>query len=342
MEIEDNLKIKVVSAKSKTMLRINLDRTALLSGIEELRLTGDTTNLETGKHVVDLSKAADLLSRLPSLRRLSFQGSTGVFCTAKAGDSVFGNLTELDLASCSLTLPSLRDIISSCSAKLKRFRFSCASERDNSNHAGTAIVGADIIQMLDMAGLSGSLHSLEIDTSHSETFTNSWDWPISRGDLRTVPSLGHFVSLRHLSISADSIYFPSMSPGVLLRDDHSGPLRLVQFLPSELETLEITGISAIHFDDVLALAQACEERRALRALRQVVLKAGGVLGPHSRALYQGADEGVDPEQVMGRLRYTGSVDNAVLAEWFAATGVDYRFEQPELFTTVYYDTWDST
>ncbi|KXX80321.1 hypothetical protein MMYC01_203344 [Madurella mycetomatis] len=115
-----------------------------------------------------------------------------------------------------------------------------------------------------------------------------------------------------------------MSPGMLLRDN-SGLLRVVQFLPSELETLEITGTSAIHFDDVTAPALACEEMHPLRVLRQVVLKAGAVLGPHGRILYQDADEEIEPEQVMRRLRYTGLVDNTVFAEVFAAAGVDYRF-----------------
>ncbi|GAB1312529.1 hypothetical protein MFIFM68171_02739 [Madurella fahalii] len=328
-EIKDKLKIKVVNIESKTKLKINLDRTVPLSGIQELHLTSNIINLWTAKHVVDLSKAADLLVRLPNLRRLSSQGSTGSFCTAIVGDSVFSNLTELDLASCSLTLPSLRDILSSCSAKLKRFRFSCESESDNTNHIGTGIAGADIIQILDMAELSGSLHSLEVDTSDSETFTNIWGWPTFARNFRTIPSLGHFASLRHLCISADNIYFPAMSPGMLVQDDNSGPLRLVQFLPAGLETLEITGITAIHLQDVEALAQACEKRDPLHALKRIVFRADGAL--HL------ADVDDEPEQVMEGRKF----ENMAMAELFAAAGVEYEFEQPEFFTTFYSGTWDS-
>ncbi|KAL2022939.1 hypothetical protein VTK56DRAFT_4154 [Thermocarpiscus australiensis] len=194
--------------------------------------------------------------------------------------------------------------------------------------------------MLDDAHLSAGLVTLEIDTSQSKIYTDA----VETGqtllhNLRTVPSLAHFTSLRHLAISIDAIYYPSLFPRVLLRDDHTGPQRLVDFLPEQLETLEIKGIYAIPAHEVELLGRACRDGRFPR-LKEVVLESGGVTG-RGNAPYDltGLGEAFSRDEVEREGEKWGPWFSRRILELFCSAGVTYGFDNPEFFSDVYFGTW---
>ncbi|KAL2125834.1 hypothetical protein VTI74DRAFT_2557 [Chaetomium olivicolor] len=159
---------------------------------------------------------------------------------------------------------SLQDIVMICSPNmLKPFRFII------DGNFPTDPTGEEVISLLEY-GLHQMLESLRLDTTECLHFGH--DPEDLRSFFKTVETLRDFRSLRRLSISNDSIYYPSLYPRVLLCDPYTGDpeagTRLVNFLPRSLESVEVTGIYAIHLNDVSELVDACGEGKQLQYLRE--------------------------------------------------------------------------
>ncbi|KAK3311698.1 uncharacterized protein B0T15DRAFT_572014 [Chaetomium strumarium] len=223
---------------------------------------------------VDLAKVVGLLVRVPNLRILRLRGvdagpsASAIFAWGRLAvtGSTLANLTTLDLVS--INRDALCDIIRCCSPRsLRHVSFQIAHGAEGDARPGDEVKGTTVLALLDEFDLAENLRTLRIDTAHNYLFKDgiraqSHD-DIRDDGFRTVESLRDLASLRHLSLSADNIYFPSLYPRVLLRDKHTDGKshrdgeRLLTLLPSNIETLEITGIYAMHVKDMRMLARAC-------------------------------------------------------------------------------------
>lgn len=335
-------RIRVTQGRHGIVLRVDLDCTVPLGRVEELRLDSDNLNLEKKKYIVDLEKSAPLVFRLPSLRTLQVRGGTGALVTPGLLPHNFTRLSVLDLVSCSITAASLKHILAHCSAQLTHFRITLAGDH---GHIGSTMVGFDVVDALADADLTQTLTTLAVDTSSSETFSVGWDDARSR--FRTLPSMADFSRLQHLSISADSIYFPSQYPRVLLRDrDQHVPNpgeRLLYFLPAGLRSLEITGIYAIFVDDMKNLARECRDG-LFPHLRRVVLKSGGEVrrgSPPYELPGAGDDLPYDDFQALSLdADVLGQYFDDEVAKLFADAGVQYEFDRPEFYFDRFCGSWD--
>ncbi|KAJ4298333.1 hypothetical protein N0V88_003358 [Collariella sp. IMI 366227] len=258
--------------------------TAPLATIKALRLENDTARPDGFGCCVDLGHCADLICRLPKLRSLTIRGAANSFSLEQmsACRPILAKLTTLDVISTSKRF--LEGLIMCCSPdNLKHFRFTIDSNRQ----PATDTTGNEIVFLLADHGLHKKLESLHLDTANNMMFANDIFNQASPPQFKTVETLRNFRSLRHLSISNDNIYFPSLHARVLLRDPNTedpnngdpnidlnieSGTRLVNFLPRSLETLKITGIYAILEYDVAKLVDACGKNGRLQRLRTVVLK----------------------------------------------------------------------
>jgi hypothetical protein len=267
------------------------------------------------KDTVDLNAAKELLCRLTSLRRLSVCGALGSFWTDSVGDTLFQNLTALELPLCSLGLRYFEDILESCTpGTLKRFTFSCGQAGDASTVEYAT--GSVVLHLLNHYRHAQNLESLELDTSKS-----SWWMGWMSVFQRTVKSVCHFSSLRHLSISADSIYSwgTGTMQGRLAADKYTGLERLVEFLPSSLQSLEITAIWAIPIADVRMLVEDCEAE--FPELTKVVLKRCDLPGPNAWPYFDYIHEGETVS--FARVPVSRYHEHVELEEMFAAAGVEF-------------------
>ncbi|KAK3903064.1 hypothetical protein C8A05DRAFT_33202 [Staphylotrichum tortipilum] len=325
-----------------------------LPTVENLRLGGSSSSSSNNnnghsgpqKRMINMRKTTGLLAHLQTLSSLEIRGGDNTLSAAQVlACNPMANLTALKLTATSLA--AVDDILLCCrSGPLKHFHFSIPAGREAAHNPGNDIQGRQIIDRLVEYGFAATLKSLHIDTSASILFAA--DQEDIRRTFMTAHSLSDFRSLRHLSISADSIYYPSGHPRVLLRDPNTGNERLAQrlcaFLPGSVQSVEITGIYAIHKDDVLELARACFPMAKFVALKTVRLR--GDVGDTLNDVYHdddasgtdesdsdasdsdGWDSGSDwADGDMG----DGPTVNEQVASLFAAAGVDYEFDTPEYY-----------
>ena len=316
------------------------------SGTEKPHLTG------SGARMIDITKTVGLFSHLPNLRDLEIRGGNNTLSAAQvhACRPNLNNVTVLNLSATSEF--AMRDILLCCNPKnLKHFRFTIPpkSER-NMSMAGNDIHGERIIDILTQYGVAKTLLTLHIDTSQSALLALGRD--SIRREFETAPTLNHLTSLRHLSISADAIYFPSLHPRVLLRDPNTGAehegQRLVHFLPRNLESLEITGLYAIHPRDVASLAKETLPGGRFEHLKKVVFKGDpGCAALDERNPYpvprreDPDDQFSDWDAVEEMSRVTGLETEGEVKRAFAAAGVIYGFDMPELYFDEYVGEWDN-
>ncbi|AEO64838.1 uncharacterized protein THITE_112021 [Thermothielavioides terrestris NRRL 8126] len=303
-----------------------------LPNVEELRLDSGYENPNRHRHphrhgqmvIVDVRKMTGLLSRVPNLRTLRIRGAHFTFPAEKSElvRPVLTNLTTLDLTS--VDQDTLTSILAYCTpANLKHFRFTIDSVgRRNLFRPGDEMRGHNIIDLLESHNFAASLESLHIDTTKNILLASRDPRDFCRDGYETIESLRSFTALRHLSISAENIYFPSGYPRVLLRDPYTGDedagQRLVSFLPRNIESVEITGVYAIHVKDVEQLAAACRNTDTTMA---------------------GTDD--DAQFCFPNLkRAVGAEINAHIASLFREAGVDYHFDRPEFFFDQYAGDFD--
>jgi hypothetical protein len=319
-----------------------------------------------------MRKIAGLLARLPNLGSLELRGGHNTLSAAQLRScSPMANLTAIKLTATSLS--AVDDILLACrSGPLKHFHFSIPGGIEAARSHGNDVQGRELIDRLIEYGLEASIESLHIDTSASVLFAaDPWDIQLS---FQTVRTLRDFHALRHLSISADSIYYPSGYPRVLLRDPNTGEERsggrLCALLPAYIESLEITGIYAIRTKDVLELARAAFPRVRFGDLKTVRLR-----GDMSDAIIPIADipypvyyddeldeeasgEEASGEEASGDEAEDNSEDwdnipdsegtgichgptaNKEIARMFLAAGVDYEFDMPQYYFNKYLGNWD--
>ncbi|KAK4234128.1 hypothetical protein C8A03DRAFT_18912 [Achaetomium macrosporum] len=335
-----------------------------LPQVVELRLDSSSPDTRSGIYRVDLGKTVGLLARVPNLRTLRLRGVDAFLRPGLSENqlalcrSTLANLTTLDLAS--IGRDALHDIIRCCSpAHLRHVTFKIPPGRDGTERPGSDSQGSRLIDLLAQFHLAATLTTLHIETSHNTLF-GAPSHVVARDEgFETIETLRDFVSLCHLSISADNIYFPSLFERVLLRDEHTDNYnhrdgeRLVNLLPPNLESLEITGIYAIHARDMLGCASPSDPPFHFPNLTRVLLRAGGTpnrrnhnpwpfpgLDPDdededatlidSRQLWQDLAE-VDPRE--------GARHNERVAARFAAAGVEYGFDGPEFYVDEYAGTY---
>ncbi|KAK4149792.1 hypothetical protein C8A00DRAFT_18573 [Chaetomidium leptoderma] len=322
-----------------------------LPAVEELRLdsSNDNPHFRSHKCLVDIRKCAGLLSHLTGLCILDIRGGHNVLSHEQVLSCrpALVNITVLNLTATSKS--TLDDILLCCSPRsLKHFRFTIPPVADGTLRHGNDIQGSEIINLLTEHRHCKTLETLHIDTSESVMFAADPD--DIRLEFKTVDTLSHFASLRHLTISADSIYYPSLYPRVLLRDPNTGKMgnRLIRFLPSRLESLEITGIYAIYSGDVNRLADECFRRGRLQNLKKVTLKGhrgnmlrplGGI--PYPVPEYDDPEHGFDDWYEMAyEDQNPGSEIDKDIAGCFEAAGVEYGFDMPEFYFDAFAGDWD--
>ncbi len=323
-----------------------------LPQVDVLRIgcSNNNSHLASDTHMIDIAKAAGLFFHLPNVRNLEIRGGHSTLSAAQvtACRPNFNNITVLNLSATSES--ALRDILSCCNSKnLRHLRFSVPPRTERSLIAGNDIHGQRIIDILTQYGVAETLLTLHIDTSQSTLFALGRD--SIRREFETAPTLNHLTSLRHLSISADTIYFPSLHPRVLLRDpntnaEHEGK-RLINFLPHNLESLEITGLYALHPQDVASLAKETFPGGRFGQLKKVTLKGDpGYTARDERNPYpvprreDPDDEFLDWDAVEEMSRVTGLETEEEMKLVFAAAGVSYGFDMPEFYFGEYVGDWD--
>lgn len=325
-----------------------------LPELKELRLDSSNENPNRVLHkcLVDIRKIVGLISHLPNLRVLEIRGGHHSISAEQylLCQRSMCNITALSLSATSSS--ALRDIILCCSANnLKQFRFTIPAGEDGTLRYGNDIQSEQVIRTLNVHGLAPTLETLQIDTSELALFAA--DASDIRLTFRTVPTLAPFTALRHLSISADAIYYPSLYPRILLRDDHTGEnenagKRLMDFLPRNIESVEITGIYAIYAADVARLAKACQPGGELSRLRKVTLKGSqnSVTNPINWAPYpvpvdEEGDNWEDWHGVAEEAEAQGGALHADIVRLFDAAEVRYEFDMPEFYFDRYAGDWDA-
>lgn len=346
-----------------------------LPAVESLRLgssshhSNNSSSSNSGSQIrgIDMRKIASLLARLPNLGSLELRGGHDTLSAAQLrACSPMANLTAIKLTATSLS--AVDDILLACrSGPLKHFHFSIPGGIEAACSHGNDIQGRELIDRLIEYGLEASIESLHIDTSASILFAaDPWDIQLR---FQTVRTLRDFHALRHLSISADSIYYPSGYPRVLLRDPNTGDERsggrLCALLPAYIESLEITGIYAIRTKDVLELARAAFPRVRFDDLKTVRLRGdmSDAIVPIADIPYpvyydDESDEEASGEVASGDEAEDNSEDwdsisdsegtgichgptaSKEIARVFLAAGVDYEFDMPQYYFNKYLGDWD--
>ncbi len=325
---------------------------SLLPRVEVLRIGSSNENrhLSSGARLIDITKTVGLFSHLSNLSNLEIRGGHNTLSAAQvnACRPNLNNITTLNLSATSES--TLRDILACSNPKnLKHFRFTIPPKNERNLIAGNDIRGERIIDILTQYGVAEALLTLHIDTSQSALLALGRD--SIRREFETAPTVNHLTSLRHLSVSADTIYFPSLHPRVLLRDPntdakHEGQ-RLVHFLPHNLETLEITGLYAIHPRDVANLAKETLQGGRFEHLKKVVLKGDPSCAmldeqnPYPVPRREDPDDQFpDWDAVEEMSRVTGLETEREMKRLFAAAGVSYGFDMPEFYFDEYVGEWD--
>ena len=316
-----------------------------------LNSSDENPHLASGKCMVDISKAAGLLSHLPNLHTLQIRGGHNSLTAAQvhACRPKLGNVTSLFLNAASE--PALRDLVLCCNPnKLEDFQFVIPPGNTGKLRNGTDLYGERIVDILTQYGVADTLENLYIDTSHCDLL--AFGRGLIRDSFQTVTTLSHFTSLRHLSVSADNIYFPSLYPRVLLRDpntgdEHNGE-RLVRLLPCNLESLEIKGVYAVHPTDLVSLAEASVTGGRFEELHKVVLfgdKAFTELTEEEELPYPVPSEEGDAEledwhELEKRAKDIGPQINSDVRTEFDKAGIDFEFDMPEFYVAFYTADWD--
>jgi hypothetical protein len=316
--------------------------------MEELRLDSSNENpqVRTKMCAVDIRKCVGLLSRLPNLRSLEIRGGHHSLSSQQLNTCrpALGNLKTLSLIATSKS--TVNDMLLACSPKsLEHFRFTIPPGRDGSLRQGNDIQGRTIVDLLHECHLSKGLKTLHLDTSESTLFAANAD--DVRLTFRTIETLRSFASLCHLTISADSIYYPSQYPRVLLRDANTGNKigkRLINFLPRTLESLCITGIYAIPILDLYKLPKECNRHGLFAHLKNVALRGHknvqAVTNWVSRTPYpvprnSDANDCANWQEVEERLKQYGPYANGMIAKRYTDAGMQYDFDMPEFLFDKY-------
>jgi hypothetical protein len=328
-----------------------------LPEMEELRLDRSNENpqvsstVSSSMCVVDIRKCVGLFSRLPNLLSLEIRGGHHSLSSQQldACRPALGNIKTLNLIATSKS--TVNDILLACSRKsLEHFRFTIPPGPDGPLRYGNDIEGHTIVDLLKKSHLSNGLKTLQLDTSESTTFAA--DPHDVRLTFRTVESLRSFASLRRLIISADSIYYPSQYPRVLLRDANTGNkkgMRLINFLPRNLESVCITGIYAIPIIDLLKLPKECHNQGLFPQLKNVTLRGHknvhAVTNAVSWTPYPVPEDSevsdcANWRGVEEHLKQYGSVTNGRIAECYTEAGVRYDFDMPEFLFDKYAGDWN--
>ena len=344
------------SKTSKTMpTRANVIDPGSLPNVEDLRLDSSNENphLTSHKCLVDMSKTAGLLQHLPNLRILEIRGGHNNLSAEQilACRPALVNITVLRLSATSES--TLRDILMCCNPKsLKHFRFTIPAGKDSTLRFGNDIQARQVVNLLIQQRFAKTLETLHIDTSESVLLAA--DPADIRLRFKTAHSLAGFTALRHLSISADAVYYPSLYPRVLLRDPNTGDEHagqcLVRLLPRNIESIVITGIYAIHPKDVSQLADACLSGRRFQNLNQIILQGchdGATLSLGSIPYPVPEDEDDDLEDVADKWReieamaeHSGSEIDKDMEQKFGGAGVKYSFDMPQFYFDKYAGDWD--
>jgi hypothetical protein len=352
-ELKPGPKIKVKQASPATANPLD---PGPLPKVEELRLdsSNDNPHLASAKCMVDISKAAGFLSHLPNLRNLEIRGGHNTLSAAQvhACHPRLANITTLNLSAVSES--TLRDLLLCCNPNnLKHFRVTIPPGADGKLRFGNDLHGEQIVNILTQYGVADTLETLTIDTSHSTLM--DFGHGIIRDTFQTISTLKHFTSLRHLSLSADTIYFPSLYPRILLRDTNTGGdedegQRLVRLLPYNLESLEITGIHAILRSDMKYLAQASHDNGGqFEQLDSVVLKGDARFAtlptdveiPYPLPEHENEWYAVENwHEVEAWCKTLGPEVNDDIRREFRKAGVEYEFDMPEFYFGVYSAEWD--
>jgi hypothetical protein len=351
-ELKPGRRIKVKQAEPTP---VNAVGPGLLLGVEELRIDSSNENRHavSSKCRVDIHKVAGLFSHVPNLRNLEIRGGHNLFSATQLPvcQPALKKITTLTLTATSVS--TLSDILSCCTpTNLKHFRFTIPAGEDGTLRHGNDIQGRTIINLLLEHNLSATLSTLHIETSESTFFAA--DPADIRLAFNTAHTLSGFTSLEKLTISADTIYYPSMYPRILLRDRHTGTAdkRLVTFLPRSLSTLEITGIYAIHSDEVAELAVVCQQpNNEFAHLKKVTLRGydGAVTRPIGWATYPvpGYDDedenntiSQDWHSVEHEAKDNGALLGLEVSKKFKDAGVEYAFDMPEFYFDRYAAAWD--
>jgi hypothetical protein len=353
-ELKPGRRIKVKQAEPTP---VNAVGPGLLLGVEELRIDSSNENRHavSSKCRVDIHKVAGLFSHVPNLRNLEIRGGNNTLSSTQLPvcRPALENITTLTLTATSVS--TLTDVLSCCTpANLKHFRFTIPAGEDGTLRNGDDIQGRTVINLLLEYSLSATLSTLHIDTSESTLFAD--DPAEIRLTFNTAHTLSDFTSLERLTISADTIYYPSMYPRILLRDCHTGTAnkRLVAFLPCSLSTLEITGIYAIHSDEVAELAVVCQQpNNGFSHLKKVTLRGHdpAVTRPIGWATYPvpGYDDedennriGQDWHTVEEEAEDNGQLLDLEVSKKFKDAGVEYEFDMPKFYFDRYAAAWDQS
>ncbi|KAK4102317.1 hypothetical protein N658DRAFT_485640 [Parathielavia hyrcaniae] len=338
-----------------------------LPEVEELRLDSSNENPQyrTGKCVVDIRKCVGLFSRLSNLDSLEIRGGHHTLSSKQlvSCQPALNNISTLNLIATSTS--TMSDILQACSPnRLEYVRFTIPPNQDGILRNGNDVQGRTIANLLHEYRLSERLRTLYLDTSESTLFAaNAYD---VRQTFQTIPSLRPtFPSLRHLTISADAIYYPSQYPRVLLRDPNTpGPGngnerdRLVTFLPPTLQSLCITGVYAIPTLDVASLARACQQhqpkggqqqQQQFDALERVTLRGHRnvwtVVKPVAWTPYKIPEKSsvagvcADWKEVAVYMEECGGEILDKFVRRFERVGVEFGVDMPEAFFDAYAGEW---
>ncbi|KAK4035193.1 hypothetical protein C8A01DRAFT_48580 [Parachaetomium inaequale] len=345
-ELKPARRIIVQQAQPTTAGALNLDP---LCKVEELRLDSSNENPHRGsqKCQVDISKIANFLTHIPKLRNLEIRGGTGqlIGMQIPACRAFFKNITVLNLTATSAS--TARNIFWCCSNQsLKHFRFTIPAGAGCILRDGHDVQGSAIVALLRELRRQKTIETLHIDTAESTLFAANVADISER--FNTVSTLSDFTALRHLTISADNIYYPSQFPRVLLRDGNTGNehshRRLIDFLPTTIESFEILAIYAIQTRDVAHVPDECHPRGKLPKLKSVLLHGqtddSDVPRPITRCRYPlptdgGEDNFEDWYHVADVAKADGKRINEQMAGRYKEAGVKYKFDMPEFFIDQY-------